>query len=117
MKAENKNSLKVVQAIQAMDEIDIFRLIAKKRTIAELCKLFNVSKTPMYEICKKYDIEHMAGECEEQAIARRSKPVERVEPLVLFTCDSCREKKNVMVESEKMGTCTKCLRNQIRSRV
>jgi len=117
MKTENKNSLKVVQAIQAMDEIDIFRLIAKKRTIAELCKLFNVSKTPMYEICRKYDIEHMAGECEEQAIARRSKPVERVEPLVLFTCDSCREKKNVMVESEKMGTCTKCLRNQIRSRV
>jgi len=117
MKTENKNSLKVVQVIQAMDEIDIFRLIAKKRTIAELCKLFNVSKTPMYEICRKYDIEHMAGECEEQAIARRSKPVERVEPLVLFTCDSCREKKNVMVESEKMGTCTKCLRNQIRSRV
>jgi len=117
MKTENKNSLKVVQVIQAMDEIDIFRLIAKKRTIAELCKLFNVSKTPMYEICRKYDIEHMAGECEEQAIARRSKPVERVEPLVLFTCDSCREKKNVMVESEKIGTCTKCLRNQIRSRV
>ena len=117
MKTENKNSLKVVQAIQAMDEIDIFRLIAKKRTIAELCKLFNVSKTPLYYICKKYEIEHMAGECEEQAIARRSKPVERVEPLVLFTCDSCREKKNVMVESEKMGTCTKCLRNQIRSRV
>jgi len=117
MKTENKNSLKVVQAIQTMDEIEIFRLIAKKRTIAELCKLFNVSKTPMYEICRKYDIEHMAGECEEQAIARRSKPVERVEPLVLFTCDSCGEKKNVMVESEKMGTCTKCLRNQIRSRV
>jgi len=117
MKTENKNSLKVVQVIQAMDEIDIFRLIAKKRTIAELCKLFNVSKTPMYEICRKYDIEYVAGECEEQAIARRSKPVERVEPLVLFTCDSCREKKNVMVESEKIGTCTKCLRNQIRSRV
>ncbi len=117
MKTENKNSLKVVQAIQAMDEIDIFRLIAKKRTIAELCKLFNVSKTPLYYICKKYDIEHVAGECEEQAVARRSKPVERVEPLVLFTCDSCKEKKNVMVESEKMGTCTKCLRNQIRSRV
>ena len=47
MKTENKNSLKVVQAIQAMDEIDIFRLIAKKHTIAELCKLFSVSKTPM----------------------------------------------------------------------
>jgi len=117
MKTENKNSLKVVQVIQAMDEIDIFRLIAKKHTIAELSNIFQISKTPLYYICKKYDIEHMAGECEEQAIARRSKPVERQEPLYLFTCDSCREKKNVMVESEKMGTCTKCLRNQIRSRV
>ncbi len=117
MKTENKNSLKVVQAIQAMDEIDIFRLIAKKHTISELCKLFLISKTAMYELCKKYEIEHAPGECEEQAIARRSKPVERVEPLVLFTCDSCKEKKNVMVESEKIGTCTKCLRNQIRSRV
>jgi hypothetical protein len=116
MKTENKNSLKVVQAIQAMDEIDIFRLIAKKHTIAELCKLFNVSKTPMYEICRKYEIEYVAGECEEATIARRSKPVERQEPLYMFTCDSCKEKKNVMVESEKMGTCTKCLRNQIRSR-
>jgi len=90
MKTENKNSLKVVQVIQAMDEIDIFRLIAKKRTIAELCKLFNVSKTPMYEICRKYEIEYVAGECEEATIARRSKPVERVEPLHLFTCDSCK---------------------------
>ena len=117
MKTENKNSLKVVQAIQAMDEIDIFRLIAKKHTIAELSNIFQISKTPLYYICKKYDIEHMAGECEEQAIARRSKPVERAEPLYMFTCDSCKEKKNVMVESEKMGTCTKCLRNQIRSRV
>lgn len=117
MKTENKNSLKVVQAIQAMDEIDIFRLIAKKRTIAELCKLFNVSKTPMYEICKKYEIEHEAGECEEQAIARRSKPVERDEPFVLFTCDSCRVKKPVALESPKMGTCTKCLLNARRSRV
>ncbi len=117
MKTENKNSLKVVQAIQAMDEIDIFRLIAKKHTIAELSNIFQISKTPLYYICKKYDIEHMAGECEEQAIARRSKPVERQEPLYMFTCDSCREKKNVMVESKKMGTCTKCLRNQIRSRV
>jgi len=117
MKTENKNSLKVVQAIQTMDEIEIFPLIAKKHTISELSNIFQISKTPLYYICKKYDIEHMAGECEEQAIARRSKPVERVEPLVLFTCDSCREKKNVMVESEKMGTCTKCLRNQIRSRV
>ena len=117
MKTENKNSLKVVQAIQTMDEIEISRLIAKKHTISELSNIFQISKTPLYYICKKYDIEHMAGECEEQAIARRSKPVERVEPLVLFTCDSCREKKNVMVESEKMGTCTKCLRNQIRSRV
>lgn len=117
MKTENKNSLKVVQAIQAMDEIDIFRLIAKKNTISELCKMFLISKTAMYKLCKKYEIEHEAGECEEQAIARRSKPVERVEPLHLFTCDSCREKKNVMVESEKRGTCTKCLRNQIRSRV
>jgi len=117
MKTENKNSLKVVQAIQTMDEIEIFQLIAKKHTISELSNIFQISKTPLYYICKKYDIEHMAGECEEQAIARRSKPVERVEPLVLFTCDSCREKKNVMVESEKMGTCTKCLRNQIRSRV
>jgi len=117
MKTENKNSLKVVQAIQAMDEIDIFRLIAKKHTIAELSNIFQISKTPLYYICKKYEIEHMAGECEEQAIARRSKPVERQEPLYMFTCDSCREKKNVMVESEKMGTCTKCLRNQIRSRV
>jgi len=117
MKTENKNSLKVVQAIQAMDEIAIFRLIAKKRTIAELCKLFNVSKTPMYEICRKYEIEHMAGECEEQAIARRSKPVERVESLVLFTCDSCRVKKPVELESSKMGTCQKCELNARRSRV
>ena len=67
--------------------------IAKKHTISELCKLFNVSKTPMYEICRKYEIEYVAGECEEATIARRSKPVERVEPLVLFTCDSCKEKK------------------------
>ena len=90
MKTENKNSLKVVQAIQAMDEIDIFRLIAKNHTIAELCKLFNVSKTPMYEICRKYEIEYVAGECEEATIARRSKPVERQEPLYMFTCGSCR---------------------------
>ena len=117
MKTENKNSLKVVQVIQAMDEIDIFRLIAKKRTIAELCKLFNVSKTPMYKLCKKYEIEHEAGECEEQAIARRSKPVERVEPLVLFTCDSCKVKKPVELESSKMGTCQKCELNARRSRV
>jgi len=117
MKTENKNSLKVVQVIQAMDEIDIFRLIAKKRTIAELCKLFNVSKTPMYEICRKYEIEYVAGECEEQAIARRSKPVERVESLVLFTCDSCRVKKPVELESSKMGTCQKCELNTRRSRV
>ena len=117
MKTENKNSLKVVQVIQAMDEIDIFRLIAKKRTIAELCKLFNVSKTPMYKLCKKYEIEHEAGECEEQAIARRSKPVERVEPLVLFTCDSCKVKKPVELESSKIGTCQKCELNARRSRV
>jgi len=117
MKTENKNSLKVVQAIQAMDEIDIFRLIAKKRTIAELCKLFNVSKTPMYEICRKYEIEYVAGECEEATIARRSKPVERVEALVLFTCDSCKVKKPVELESSKMGTCQKCELNARRSRV
>ena len=117
MKTENKNSFKVVQVIQAMDEIDIFRLIAKKRTIAELCKLFNVSKTPMYEICRKYEIEYVAGECEEQAIARRSKPVERVESLVLFTCNSCRVKKPVELESPKMGTCQKCELNTRRSRV
>ena len=116
MKTENKNSLKVVQVIQAMDEIDIFRLIAKKRTIAELCKLFNVSKTPLYYICKKYDIEHVAGECEEATIARRSKPVERVESLVLFTCNSCRVKKPVELESSKMGTCQKCELNARRSR-
>jgi len=36
MKTENKNSLKVVQAIQTMDEIEIFPLIAKKHTISEL---------------------------------------------------------------------------------
>jgi len=36
MKTENKNSLKVVQAIQAMDEIDIFRLIAKKRRLQDV---------------------------------------------------------------------------------
>lgn len=117
MKTENKNSLKVVQAIQAMDEIDIFRLIAKKNTISELCKLFLISKTAMYEICKKYEVEHAAGECEEQAIARRSKPVDRDEPLVLFTCDSCRVKKPTALESVKMGTCTKCLLNARRSRV
>ena len=116
MKAENKNSLKVVQAIQAMDEIDIFRLIAKKHTIAELCKLFNVSKTPMYEICRKYEIEYVAGECEEATIARRSKPVERQEALVLFTCDSCKVKKPVELESSKMGTCQKCELNARRSR-
>ena len=117
MKTENKNSLKVVQAIQAMDEIDIFRLIAKKRTISELCGLFLISNTAMYEICRKYEIEYVAGECEEQAIARRSKPVERDEPFVLFTCDSCRVKKPVALESPKMGTCTKCLLNARRSRV
>ena len=117
MKTENKNSLKVVQAIQAMDEIDIFRLIAKKRTIAELCKFFNVSKTPMYEICRKYEIEYVAGECEEATIARRSKPVERVESLVLFTCDSCKVKKSVELESSKMGTCAMCLKNALRNRV
>ncbi len=116
MKTENKNSLKVVQAIQAMDEIDIFRLIAKKHTISELCKLFNVSKTPMYEICRKYEIEYVAGECEEATIARRSKPVERVKPLVLFTCDSCKVKKPVELESSKMGTCQKCELNARRSR-
>lgn len=117
MKKENINSLKVVQAIQKMDEIDIFRIIAKKHTISELCKLFNVSKTPMYEICKKYEIEHEAGECEEATIARRSKPVDRDEPLVLFTCDECRVKKPTALESVKMGTCTKCLLNARRSRV
>ena len=117
MKTENKNSLKVVQAIQAMDEIDIFRLIAKKHTISELCKLFLISKTAMYELCKKYEIEHAPGECEEQAIARRSKPVERVEALVLFTCDSCKVKKPVELESSKMGTCQKCELNARRSRV
>jgi len=117
MKTENKNSIKVVQAIQAMDEIDIFRLIAKKNTISELCKMFLISKTAMYELCKKYEIEHEAGECEEQAIARRSKPVERVESLVLFTCDSCKVKKPVELESSKMGTCQKCELNARRSRV
>ncbi len=117
MKTENKNSLKVVQAIQAMDEIDIFRLIAKKNTISELCKMFLISKTAMYELCKKYEIEHEAGECEEQAIARRSKSIERVEPLVLFTCDSCKVKKPVELESSKMGTCQKCELNARRSRV
>ena len=117
MKAENKNSLKVVQAIQAMDEIDIFRLIAKKHTIAELSNIFQISKTPLYYICKKYEIEHMAGECEEATIARRSKPVERVESLVLFTCDSCKVKKPVELESSKMGTCQKCELNARRSRV
>ena len=103
MKTENKNSLKVVQAIQAMDEIDIFR--------------FNVSKTPMYEICRKYEIEYVAGECEEATIARRSKPVERREAMVLFTCDSCKVKKPVELESSKMGTCQKCELNARRSRV
>ena len=117
MKTENKNSLKVVQAIQAMDEIDIFRLIAKKNTISELCKMFLISKTAMYELCKKYEIEHEAGECEEQAIARRSKSIERVEPLVLFTCDSCKVKKPVELESSKRGTCQKCELNARRSRV
>lgn len=117
MKTENKNSLKVVQQIQAMDEIDIFRLIAKKRTIAELCKMFLISKTAMYELCKKYEIEHEAGECEEQAIARRSKPIERQEPLVLFICYICKAKKPVALESSKMGTCTKCELNARRNRV
>lgn len=93
MKTENKNSLKVVQVIQAMDEIEIFRLIAKKHTISELSKLFNVSKTPMYELCRKHNIEYVVGECEEATIARRSKPVERYEPLVLFTCELCKIKK------------------------
>ena len=117
MKTENKNSLKVVQAIQAMDEIDIFRLIARKNTISELCKLFLISKTAMYEICRKYEIECVAGECEEATIARRSKPVERCEPLVLFTCDVCKTKKPVALESSKMGTCTKCELNNRRNRV
>jgi len=117
MKTENKNSLKVVQAIQTMDEIEIFRLIAKKHTISELCKIFNVSKTPMYELCRKHKIEYVAGECEEATIARRSKPVERVEPLVLFTCDSCMVKKPVELESPKTGTCQKCELNARRSRV
>ena len=101
MKTENKNSLKVVQVIQAMDEIDIFRLIAKKHTIAELCKLFNVSKTPMYEICRKYEIEYVAGECEEATIARRSKPVERVEPLVLFTAIRAKSKSLLSLNLQK----------------
>jgi hypothetical protein len=117
MKKENINSLKVVQAIQKMDEIDIFRIIAKKHTISELSNLFLVSKTAMYELCKKYEIEHLAGECEEQAIARKRKPVERVEAMVLFTCDMCKAKKPVELESPKMGTCTKCLMNLHRSRV
>lgn len=117
MKTENKTSSKIIAKLQEMDEVDIFRLIARKHTVSELSNLFLIGKTAIYEFCKKYEVEYVVGECEEQAMQRKSKPVERNDALIVFSCDICKVKKPVELESPKMGTCTKCLLNSRRNRV
>jgi hypothetical protein len=116
MKPDNKLRSKIITTLQNMDEVDIFRLIAKKHSISELAEIFGVTVVPIYSFCKKHEVEYVVGESDDQYAARKGKTIEREPAAILFTCTCCKVKKPVDLQS-KTGICTKCELNNRRNRV